>query len=582
MTNHLSIFLFALLAFFSLSAEEVLPLRSAIGEPDPLASADALPGGTITEYLGPSPKSLNYYLDANTMSARIFDYLYESLLSMDPQTLEYDRAIASKWTVSEDKKTFTFWIDPKARWSDGRSITAEDVVWTYQAIVDPKNLTGSHKLSLERLNPPEIVDEGKAVRFTAKSVHWENLGAAGGFSILPKHVFASMDFNKINFDFPVVSGPYRIVDFQENVSLTLKKRNDWWRADWPIFQGCYNFETVVCRFFAERENALDAFLKGEIDLFPVYTASQWHEIEQRVKAVRNNWIVKQEVVNHAPIGFQGFAMNMRRPPFDDKRVRKAMALLLDRETMNRTLMYSQYFLHRSYWEDLYDEKNPCPNPLTPFDKEAARDLLAQAGYHPNPQTGILEKDGKPFTFTFLNRGGTSAKFLAIYDQALKDVGIQMNIQNKDWSAWAKDMDSFAFDMTWAAWGAGLFKDPEGMWSSAEATRTGGANICGFQNPQVDELIEKTKPLFDVTQRHEIVRQIDKLIFQEYPYVLLWNTASHRLLYWNKFGTPPTVLGRYSDESTYYWWADPDMEDELKDAMENQLPLPSHPPKVVIP
>jgi len=158
----------------------------------------------------------------------------------------------------------------------------------------------------------------------------------------------------------------------------------------------------------------------------------------------------------------------------------------------------------------------------------------------------------------------------------------MDIQNKDWSAWAKDMDSFSFDMTWAAWSAGIFKDPEGMWSSSEANRIGGANLCGFQSAEVDALIEQTKPLFDVAARHAIVRQIDKLIFEEYPYVLLWNTASHRLLYWNKFGTPPTVLGRYSDESTYYWWADPDMEDELKDAMENNLPLPAHPAKVVIP
>lgn len=441
---------FLLILSIAATAQQFFPLNSRVDLPDPVASQDAVEGGSIVEFLGPSPKSLNYYLDNNTMSARVFDSLYESLIGMDPDTLEYDRAIAKKWTISEDKLTFTFWIDPDAKWSDGKPITAEDVLWTYQAVTDPKNLTGPHKLSLERLQTPEITDGGKAIRFTAKEVHWQNLGAAGGFSILPKHVFAKQDFNKINFEFPVVSGPYKVKSFKEGFALTLERREDWWRANWQNALGGNNFKTVICRFYGDRDNAFDAFLKGEIDVFPVYTASQWHQIENRIKAVKNNWIVKQAIHNHAPVGFQGFAMNMRKPPFDDVRVRKAMAHLIDRETMNRTLMYDQYFLHKSYWEDLYDSEHPCKNQMVKFDKDAARKLLAEAGWKANPNTGILEKDGKAFTFTFLSRDGTSDKFLAIFGQALKDVGISMNIQNKDWSAWAKDMDSFSFDMTWAA------------------------------------------------------------------------------------------------------------------------------------
>ena len=556
-----------------------LPKESNVDKPDPIASKDAIQGGKIVEYLGPSPKSLNYYLDNNVMSARIFDSLYESLIGMDPNTLEYDRALACKWTVSDDKLTFTFWLDPDARWSDGKPVTAEDVVWTYQAIVDPKNMTGPHKLSLERLFPPEIVDGGKAVKFKAREVHWQNLGAAGGFSILPKHVFASQDFNKINFEFPVISGPYKVKEFKEGLSLTLERRKNWWRAKWKSNAATNNFDTIVCRFYGDRNNAFDAFLKGEIDVFPVYTASQWHQIENKVKQIRLNWIVKQAVYNYSPVGFQGFAMNMRRPPFDDVRVRKAIAHLVNRPMMNHTLMYDQYFLHRSYYEDLYDKEHPCQNTLVPFDKQEARRLLAEAGWKANPTTGILEKDGKPFAFTFLNRDTTSDKFLAIFDQDLRDVGIKMSIQNKDWSAWAKDMDSFSFDMTWAAWGAGLFKNPESMWSSKEADRPGGVNITGFRNAEVDALIEKQKSIFDVKERHEICRKIDKLVFDQHPYALLWNINYTRLLYWNKFGTPATILGKYSGESTYYWWFDEDLNAELEEAMASGEALPPHPAKV---
>ena len=572
------------LAFFAaltaaLCADQFFPVNSSTQRPDPVASPYAVPGGSITEYLGPSPKSLNYYLDNNMMSAKVFDALFESLVGMDADTLEYDRAIAKKWSISDDKLTFTFWIDENARWSDGKPITAEDVVWTYQTVLNPTNLTGPHKLSLERLHAPEIVDNGTAVRFRAKEVHWQNLGAAGGFSVLPKHVFAGKDFNQLNFDFPVVSGPYRVKEIREGFHLVLERRHDWWRRQWPAHQGIHNFQEIKYRFFEDRNNAFEAFVKGEIDVFAVYTASQWHQIETKISAIRNNWIVKQAIHNSRPVGFQGFAMNMRRPPFDDVRVRKAMALLLDRETMNQTMMYNQYFLHRSYWEDLYDDQHPCPNQLVPYDKQAARALLAEAGWAANPATGILEKNAQPLQFTFLNRDEVSNKFLAVFDAALKDVGIKMTVQNKDWSAWAKDMDAFSFDMTWAAWGAGLFKNPEGMWASKEADRPAGSNITGFKNSDVDAIIDKQKNIFNVQERHELCRQLDAIVFNQHPYALLWNINYTRLLYWNKFGTPPTVLGKYSDESTAYWWYDEDADAELKDAMNNNRPLPKPPADV---
>ena len=207
--------LLVLMVACMLSAVELYPKASRIGQPDPVASPLAEQGGLLKEYLGASPKSLNYLLDNNVMSARVFGAMFESLIEMDSSTLEYDRALAEKWTISDDKLEFTFWLDPAARWSDGKPVTAEDVVWTYKTIVDPKNMTGSNKLALERLEVPEIVDDGKAVRFRAKEVHWQNLGAVGGMEILPKHVWEGQDFNKINFEFPVVSGPYRIKELKE-------------------------------------------------------------------------------------------------------------------------------------------------------------------------------------------------------------------------------------------------------------------------------------------------------------------------------------------------------------------------------
>ncbi len=576
---------FSLLASLLLTAstsraDDLFPKPDWKDAPNPLASPHATPGGTLAIHAGPYPQSFNYLLENNAFCAEVFSAMYESLLSTSPLTADYEPGLAERWSISDDKKIFTFWLDPNARWSDGQPITADDVRWTYDTIMNPTNLTGVHKVALETFSPPEVVSSN-IIRFTAREVHWRNLGAAGGFPILPRHAYEGQNFNKINFAFPVVSGAYRMGELQDGVSLKMERRADWWARRYLRYAHTGNFQTLLFRFYAESENAFEAFKKGTIDLFPVYMARLWVN-DAKGERFDKNWIVRQRVENHQPIGFQGFAMNMRRPPFDDLKVRSAMCNLIDRERMNVTLMYSQYFLHRSYFEDLYSPENPCHNPYFPFDKEAARALLKEAGWVANPESGFLEKDGKRFSFHFLSRDASSDKFLSIYSEDLKDVGIELLIDKKDAAAWSKDMDEFNYDMTWAAWSAGLYKDPEDMWSSKEAERKAGNNITGFRDPQVDALIEKQKNIFDVQARHTIVREIDAIVAAQCPYALLWNINATRLLYWNKFGTPPTVLSKFGDERAAYgyWWFDPDSAADLEAAMASGDFLPPRPERIV--
>ena len=569
--------LLIVLACTTVYADEIFPKKDWIDQPDPFASPDAEVGGQISVYLAQSPKSLNYYLDNSFQAAKIFGKMYETLLNTNPITLEDEPGIAKKWSISDDKLTFTFYIDESARWSDGKPITAHDVRWTYDVILDPKHLTGPHKLDMERFHPPEVLNDF-TIRFKAKTVHWKNLMSAGGFQILPKHAYSALDFNKINFEFPVISGPYRIGQISEGLFITMERRKDWWGWQFKRYQGTYNFETIKYKFFAERENAFEAFIKGEIDFFPVHTSRLWVNRTTGEKFT-HNWIIKQKIVNHTRnLSFQGFAMNTRKPPFDDARVRKAIAHLVNRRKMNSTIMYSQYQLLKSYYEDLYNKEIPNPAEVIELNKSEARKLLGEAGWKANPKTGFLEKNGAPFTFKFLTREASTDKFLAIFAEDLKDVGIQLIIDNKDWAAWARDMDEFNFQMTWAAWGFSIYKDPENMWSSKEAVRQGGTNITGFKDKQVDELIEKQKSIFDIAERNKIYRKIDQLIVKEMPYVLLWDINYHRLLYWNKFGTPETVLPKYGDEfsAVGYWWIDEDSKADLKDAMQAGSPLPPRP------
>jgi microcin C transport system substrate-binding protein len=545
---------------------------------DPIASRYAIPGGRLVYAAGPGPKSLNPYLDNNTFSYQVFGALYETLLGSDPLTADYAPGLARRWEIAEDGRVFTFHLDPMARWSDGRPVTAEDVKWTFERIMDPASQTGAHKVALRTFlgTPPEVLDP-LTIRFTADEVHWRNLGAAGGFEILPRHHFEGRDFNTINSDFPVVSGPYRLAALSEGISLTLERRTNWWGRARNASRGTANFQTVVYRFFADPDNAFEAFVNGQADVYPVYRAAIWTE---RTKGAPfdKNWIVKRRIRNHLPVGFQGFAMNLRRPPFDDLRVRQALAYLLNRRKMVETLMHNQYFLHQSYFEDLYSATNACHNPVFDFQPEKARTLLTEAGWTPDPRTGVRMRGGQPLRFTFLTRDETADKFLVLYNEDLKQAGVEMKIVRKDWAAWTRDMDAFNFDMTWAAWSSGLFKDPEGMWSSAEADRQGGNNITGFKDPMVDQLIETQRGIFDLQTRNGICRRIDFILAEQVPYILLWNLDAVRLLYWDKFGTPPTVLSKYGDERSLltYWWHDADSAAELEAARQAGEMLPPRP------
>lgn len=572
-------YLFVVLAVFmtfSARADESFPKSGWKDQPSPLTSPYAQPGGSVNIFAHQYPQSFNYLLDNNSFNAELFGSMFESLLSIDSITAEYTPNVAASWTISDDKTTFTFSIDERAVWSDGTPITAHDVVFTFETILNPKNLTGPHKVGLEDFNIPEAVDD-RTVRFVAREAHWRNLGTAGSMLILPKHEMEGKDFNRILFEFPIVSGPYKLGEVSEGRTIRMERREDWWGNDLPRNQYSANFQTLVYRFFTDQDNAYESFRRGIIDIFPVYMAKQW--VSDTVgERFDKNWVVKQKVYNNKPTGFQGFAMNMRKEPYSDIRVRKALAYLINRNKMNSTVMYNQYAMQRSYYEDVYDAGHPCENPSFSFDQEKARELLKEAGWKANPETGLLEKDGREFVITFLTRSPATDKFLAIFSEDLKDVGITLKIDRKDWAAWSKDMDEFNYDMTWAAWGSGLFKDPESMWSSKEAERISGNNITGFKNDRVDELIEKQKSIFDVQERNGIIREIDGIISREVPYVLLWYIDYVRILYWNKFGTPPQVLSKFGDESSAYslWWYDEDAAAELEEVMEEDLSLPERP------
>ena len=553
-----------------------LPFDStATGEFDPIASKDARPCGAITLWGSAMPKSFNMWEDYNSFSAELMGMMFEPLVSLHSTEDREVGILADSWNVSEDGKTFIFHVDPRAKWSDGKPVTAEDVQFYYDVIMDEKNLTPIFKVGLSRFDRPEVVDS-LTIKMTAKESHWGNFWEAAGMLAFPKHVWAGKDFNQIRYEFPVVSGPYKIKTFREDRYVELARRADWWgfKKNWN--RGKYNFEKIRYRFMNDQTKALEAFKKQDINAYAIYTSSIWMK-QTDFDAIQKGWAVKQRIFNKEPIGFQGMAINLRKPQFQDVRVRRALNMLLNREAMNEKYMYNQYFLLNSYYPDLWEgNQNPTAT-LYKFNPDSARALFAEAGYKVNAQ-GVLEKDGKPFAINFIT-SQEDLRHLTLFQEDLKKVGVVATIEQMSQSTLRKRLDDADFDLYWVNWGAGRLRDPEASWISTTALQKGTNNLAGVQDKVVDSLINLQKTEFDLAKRNEILKALDNRLAEIVPYVLMWQCDHHRILYWNRYGTPEKVFERFNREDAIpvYWWLDPTKSAALDKAMKagESLPIPEY-------
>ena len=537
----------------------------ATGEFDPIASSEAVSCGTIRLWGSSMPKSFNMWQDYNSFSVGLIALMFEPLVGLHSTEDREIGLLADRWEISPDSMTFTFHLDPRARWSDGRSITALDVQFYYDVIMDPKNLTPIFKVGLSRFERPKILDS-LTLSIRAKEIHWANFWEAAGMMAFPKHIWKDKNFNDIRYEFPVVSGPYKINLFREDRFVELERRADWWGFQKNWNRGKYNFEKIRYRFMDDRTKALEAFKKGDFDAYAVYTSSIWMK-QTDFPAVKNGWAIKQRIFNKEPIGFQGMAMNLRREKFQDIRVRKALSMLLNRKLINEKYMYNQYFLLNSYFPDLWPNNQNPHAVLFDYNPDSARVLLKEAGYVPD-ERGMLNKKGKPLSVTFITQG-EDLRHLTLYQEDLKKVGIEAKIEQMSQSTLRKRLDDADYDMYWISWGSGRLRDPESSWSSATADSKGTNNISGLKDSIVDKLIAMQKTEFNLAKRNDIARKIDDRLVALVPYVLLWQSDHHRILYWNRLGMPKSVydkFGREDENIPVYWWYDKKKDSSLNAAM----------------
>jgi microcin C transport system substrate-binding protein len=532
----------------------------------------------LTLHASEFPKSFNAFVNTSVDASTVFGLVYDTLMEIDYNTLEFQPLIAKSIKVSRDKKEFTVNIDHRAKWADGKQITAEDVIFTFDTIMDPKNQTSVQRMFYSRFERPEFIDK-HTVRFVAKTVHYNNQIALVDFTVLPKHLFDGKDFNKdFTMNLPAGSGPYTLSEVKEGRYYILTRRKDYWADCLPHHRRTYNFNRIMYKVIRDDGVAFEAFKKGEFDIFTSITGKRW-VTETKSDRFQRNWIVKQKIYNYAPKGIYGLALNMRKPIFKDVRVRQALFHLLDRKTILEKLEYNQYQPLASYWPSLHGSNSP--NPVVEYDPNLAKRLLKEAGYNQLDKNGyLMDSNGGRLEFTISYATDLYEKHLTLFSDACKQVGVKVNLERISWATLIKKMDEYKFDTVMMGWRAALFGEPEQLWHSKHASEIGGSNLPGYQNPEVDKLIDSMPPIFDVNKRNTIVKKIDSLIYNDTPYILFWWSNYSPIFYKNIFGMPKTVFPKYSSGSIIkYWWFDPVKVKKYQDAVQKNRPLSPVPEEV---
>jgi microcin C transport system substrate-binding protein len=359
---------------------------------------------------------------------------------------------------------------------------------------------------------------------------------------------------------PPGSGPYILLkdNFVSQKRFSLTRRTNWWGADEPDNEGLYNFDRLTFLVVTDERLRLEKFKSGEHDFYSVGRA-QWWEDEFDYPLIKRGIQQKRKVYNDYPIGISGFVFNMREKPFDDVRVREAIAYLFNRQKLVDDLMYSAYTMTDSYYPNsVYENPN---NPKIRYDPEKASKLLAEAGYSKRNSQGILvnDKTGEPLEFTIGITEGLDRILTPVQQDMLKN-GVKLNFENTDPQTKFKNLNERNFRMAWMNWGATLFPNPKSSFRSNLADPLNTNNFAGFKNERADTLIDREQVEYDQQTRIQILRELDSIFMASHQYALAWYAPFQRIVYWNRFGQPDWYIGKVYDwyESggvLATWWVD---------------------------
>ncbi len=558
------------------------------------ADPDAPKGGTLS-FRGTgaahSFDSLNAFI-LKGEPAQGLERIYDSLMvrAEDEPDAVYG-LIAQSVTYPSDLAWVEFALRPEARFADGSPLTAADVVFTLTTLKEKGS--AYYRLALGDVATAEAIASDR-VRVTFAP----GQGSAGlalevaQVEILPERYYRTHPFEDSTLDPPLGSGAYEVAKVDAGRSITYCRVKDYWAADLPVNRGRDNFDCVRYEYFSDNTAAFEAFKAGAYLFHEEVTSALW-ATNYDFPAVRNGWIVREELPDERPSGAQGFWFNLRRPQLGDIRVREAIGLMFNFEWSNATLFYGLYDRTDSFWENTDLEATgvpegaelallrdvgasgavltepavtPAPGGAAQLDRAALRrasGLLDEAGWTVGADGLRRDAGGDLLTLDIVHDNPSLDRVLLPFVDNLRRLGVDAHLVRVDAAQMEQRRNEFDYDMTVARFV--LPQTPAAelvtLFGSGSAEAPGSYNLAGLADPVVDALISRVLAARSREDLVPAVHALDRVLRARRIWVPNWYKSTHWLAYWDVFGRP-AIKPRYA-RGENWWWIDPAREARLR-------------------
>lgn len=529
--------------------------------------SDAPKGGELVMSAFGNFDSFNPFLLKGIPAAGLGDLVFETLMeqSLDEPYSLYAH-LAEDIEVAANRLAVTFRLDPRARFSDGSPVTAEDVKFSFDTLKS-KQAHPRYRFYWADITQAVVLD-ARRVRFDFAKINPELHLIAAQIPIFARRWIGDASFDARATVAPIASGPYVLESFDLGKRVSYKRNPDYWAKDRNTRRGMFNFERITYKYYKDDTVRLEGLKAGEYDFIWVYHSKQW--ARDFVGPPFDAGLIKKVELKHRNnAGMQGFIFNIRRPIFQDVRVRKAISLALDFEWSNKNLFYDQYSRCNSYFSNSELASSGLPSGdelrlLEPFrdrlppavftavweppstkpphslrdNLRKAKALLEEAGW--KLKDGVLQSaDGRRLEFEVMLAQKGFERILAPFAHNLGKLGVKAHYRTVDVALYQRRTDTFDFDMMVESFGQSQSPGNElmSLWHSSAADQEGSNNSIGIKDPVVDALIEKL--IYAPDRQHLIsaARALDRVLLHGEYLVPNWYIGAHRVAHWDKFGFP---------------------------------------------
>jgi microcin C transport system substrate-binding protein len=556
------------------------------------ANPDAPKGGDLKRGTIGTFDSLNPFIIRGVPAAGL-GLMYDTLTtqSLDEPFTQYG-LIAANIELPEDRSWVIYHLNSKAKFHDGKPVTAADVVFSFNLLMDKGDpMYSKYWADVQKV---EALDDLRIKFYLGDKTNPELAIIVGQINVLPKHYWEGRDFTKPGLEIPIGSGPYKILEVKPGRSITYQRDQSYWAKDHPVNKGRYNFDKMTYDYYRDPTVSLHAFKAGEYDFRQENISRAW-ATAYTGPPFDNGFIIKEEIENDVNQGMQGFVFNTRRAMFEDRKVRAALAYAFDFEWTNKNLFFGQYTRSKSFFSNSELAASGLPSPqelkiLDPYRNRLPHDvfekayqppksdgsgnirtnirtalrLLKQAGWEIKGKNLVNKKTGDLFRFEILLIDPTFERIALPFKKNLARLGIEMNIRVVDTAQFINRRRDYDFDMMVTTFGQSESPGNEQReyWGSSAADIPGTRNYAGIKSAVVDEIIEQ---IISAPSREDLVnatRALDRVLLWEHIVIPQWHIAIYRLAYWNKFSRPKKIPRYALGFDT--WWIDAEKNAALVD------------------